>query len=364
MKQNGNSLARVFVVIPAFNPDNRLIQLVEDLIVAGYEHVFIVDDGSDLQTKEFFKKLESKTQTHILVHKENKGKGCALKTGFQAIQNLNLGEVGVVTADADGQHSCEDILRITKKLIEDPDKMILGARSFSKQDIPLRSRLGNMMTRKIFSFLTGIKISDTQTGLRGFPSGLLPYLLKVGGKKYEYETNVLLACKQYDIDIEEVSIQTIYIDENKSSHFNPLTDSIKIYAMFFKFVSSSLLSFLIDILLFTLFVHIFNKSEYYVMIATICARILSSLFNYLVNRKVVFNQGSKGVAFIKYYILCLGQMLISGLSVSMINVVIINSESLIKIVIDCLLSIISFKLQKEWVFKLNKKDIETVVSSK
>ena len=349
-----NILKNISILIPAFNPDNKLIILVRNLINAGFTNISIVDDGSSEECKPIFNQLGLLKQCRILVHAKNMGKGRALKTGFNYFLNNCPECVGIVTADADGQHNIEDIIKVSQRLIDNPNKLILGSRNFSKSNIPFRSRFGNIMTRRMFGLLAGIRISDTQTGLRAISSEFALDLMSVHGERFEYETNMLLECKNKDIDIDEVYIDTIYIEDNKSSHFNPIKDSIKIYGVFFKFMSSSFISFILDIGLFTMFTKLFYNltPQYFILLSTIVARIISSLFNYNVNKNAVFKHKTYDkLVLVRYYVLCLTLMLVSGLSVSATWFVFGRSEVLIKIIIDGILSIMSYKVQKEWVFK-------------
>ncbi|MBW9148479.1 bifunctional glycosyltransferase family 2/GtrA family protein [Clostridium sp. CM028] len=344
----------ISILIPAFNPDTKLITLVDNLTKAGFTNISIVDDGSSEEYKPIFNELGLKKQCNILVHAKNMGKGRALKTGFNYFLNNCKDCVGIVTADADGQHGIEDIIKVSQRLIDNPEKLILGSRNFSKSNIPFRSRFGNIMTRRMFGLIAGIKVRDTQTGLRAISSDFALDLMSVNGERFEYETNMLLECKSKNIAIDEVCIDTIYIEENKSSHFNPIKDSIKIYGVFFKFMSSSFLSFVLDIGLFTMFTKLFYNltPEYFILLSTIVSRIISSLFNYNVNKNAVFKHKTYDkLVLVRYYVLCLTLMLVSGLSVSATWFVFKRSEVVIKVIIDGILSLISYKIQKEWVFK-------------
>jgi len=344
----------ISILIPAFNPDKKLTVLVDDLIKAGFQNINVVDDGSSEVCRPIFNQLELATQCHVLVHAVNMGKGVALKSGFNYFLNNCSACLGIVTADADGQHTVDDIIKVSQRLLENPHKLILGSRNFSKSNIPFRSRFGNILTRKMFGFLTGLKISDTQTGLRAISYDFAYKLMSVHGERFEYETNMLLECRNQDIEIDEVYIETIYIEENKSSHFNPLVDSVKIYGVFLKFMSSSFLSFTLDIFLFSMFSKLFYRftPEYFIILSTIVARIISSLFNYNTNKNAVFkHKANDKLVIIRYYVLCSALMLVSGLSVSATWFVFKGSQIFIKIIIDGILSVMSFKVQKEWVFK-------------
>lgn len=242
------------IVIPAYNPGEILSEMVDKIINALPEaDIVLIDDGSEKQYKSIFEKLMYREHVFIVTHAVNQGKGKALKTGFEFVLHHFADRKAVITADADGQHSLSAIRTMTNHFCGDR-AIILGRRNFARNnsdvDIPLRSKLGNRMTQWIFNHLCGIKISDTQTGLRLIPVALLPDFLKLKGARYEYETNCLLWCKENGIEIKEIDIDTIYDNGNESSHFNPLADSLKIYSVILKYVCSSLLSNIIDHIVF------------------------------------------------------------------------------------------------------------------
>jgi len=208
-----------YVVIPAYQPDNKLIKLVEKIHDKSDFKILIIDDGSSPACQKIFDKASQ--YATILRHEVNQGKGHALKTAFQFIKEQNSYGT-VVTADADGQHKIWDIFRTANKASENPNKLILGVRAFTGK-VPLRSRFGNSLTKALFKLQTGVGVTDTQTGLRAFTTNLIPFMLKIEGKRYEYEMNMLLeATKEYEIV--EVPIETVYINDNEASHFRPIRD--------------------------------------------------------------------------------------------------------------------------------------------
>lgn len=246
------------VLIPTYNPTERIIEVVRSLISAGFERLIIVDDGSRPECSPIFAALAEMPQCTLLHHDVNRGKGRGLKTGFAYILEHMPECCGVVTTDDDGQHSPEDILRCAEKM-EQSGRAVLGARDFTGDDVPPRSRFGNNCTRFVFRALCGIRITDTQTGLRALPISYLPALAKLSGERFEYETNMLLEMKRLGLPFDEVRIQTIYNDKNSGSHFHPLRDSIKIYVVIFRFMLSSGICSLIDIGLFTLINLLFQQ---------------------------------------------------------------------------------------------------------
>ncbi|MCG1021535.1 bifunctional glycosyltransferase family 2/GtrA family protein [Sutcliffiella horikoshii] len=342
----------VTVLIPAYNPDEKLTTLIEEIIKEGFQQILVVNDGSKADCQSIFSKIKEREECILLEHDVNRGKGQALKTAFTYFLEECPGSVGVVTLDADGQHAVEDMKRVANKLTERPRNLVLGVRDFSGEDIPFRSKFGNVLTKNIARLACGVKISDTQTGLRGIPAHFIKKLLGVTGQRYEFEMNMLMECKSNQIEIEEVKIRTIYLEENKSSHFKPIRDSVRIYTVFLKFILSSVLSFGVDILLFALFIMMLNGIfvESYILLATIVSRVLSSLFNYTLNRKVVF-QSHSSHALIKYFSLSVAQMLASAGGVYIFFELIGFGEVGIKVVVDGLLFLVSYVIQREWVFK-------------
>ena len=214
-----------YALIPAYKPDKRLTAITQQLVAAGFQ-VVVVDDGSGAHYADLFG--EMLPCTDILTHETNRGKGAALKTGLNAIAKKGGTDYVVVTLDADGQHSIEDVIKVTEIAAQNRDALILGTRGFDTH-VPVKSRLGNDITRCVFSFVTGVKVQDTQTGLRAFSNSDVEFLRQIEGDRYEYEINVLLEYAKHRKKICEVPIRTIYLDDNKSSHFHAVRDSFLIY---------------------------------------------------------------------------------------------------------------------------------------
>ncbi len=212
-------------VIPAYEPDERMVKLVEEAAAAGYA-VLLVNDGSKEAFQELF--LRAKEHATVISYTRNRGKGHALKRAFSWLLEHEMGEYYVILLDADGQHTVKDAERLLQKLEEEPDALWLGSR-YLPPDAPLRSRFGNDMNRFLFRKATHQPVYDVQTGMRAFSSRLLPGMEKIPGERYEYEMNVLLWLARRRVPIREMEIETIYIDGNASSHFRPLRDSVIIY---------------------------------------------------------------------------------------------------------------------------------------
>lgn len=351
------------VILPSLNPDEKMVNTVKGLLSEGFNDIVVVDDGSAEGHKKYFEEVRGLEGVEVLTHEVNKGKGRAMKTAFEYIVKNRNDISGVVTVDGDGQHLPKDIRNCVEAMEKEQDKVVLGVRNFSGPEVPPRSKFGNNLTKAVFRFACGIKISDTQTGLRAIPFKYLPIMIDIEGERYEYETNQLLIIKQQNIKMHEVVIDTVYIDDNSSSHFNPIKDSIKIYKVIFKFIASSLTSFLVDAILFTIINIILGSDsinmepELRLLIATGGARLISSLVNYTMNRKVVFeSKESVGGSMLRYYILCVCQAAVSYGLVYLFADVLFSVEvrlveTLIKFVVDMFLFFISFQIQQRWVFK-------------
>jgi len=258
-----------------------------------------------------------------------------------------------VTADGDNQHRIEDVLACAAALEEHPDSLVLGCRDFSAPDVPPRNAFGNKATAWCFKKLCGIAVSDTQTGLRGISAAFVHDILDLTGERFEYETNMLLETKRRGIPILEVPISTVYIDDNATSHFNPLRDSISIYRLIFKFLWSGIASAGCDFLLFLLLERLFAwlPLRDQLLIATVGARLCSSAVNYTLNKNYVF--GSKAPiksTMIKYYTLCALQMAASYGGVFLLTSLLKLPAALSKLIVDSILFLISFQIQRELIF--------------
>ncbi len=345
------------VIIPAYEPDEDFIDICNRIYEVTHQPIIVVNDGSDNQYEHIFNKINEDGYV-VLKHAVNLGKGRGLKTAFNYILNTYPNVLGVVTADSDGQHKPEDVQKVIISLIDNPNDLILGTRNFEGENIPWKSSFGNKLTRVICNYLCGVKVKDTQTGLRGIPKNFIKTLMNVQGERFEYETRMLIETKD-NVNIIEVPIATVYESkDNHKTHFDPIADSIRIYkifgAIFIKYIISSMTSFVVDIMLFTLFCKMLknNIQIYYAGIATVLARIISSIYNFVVNYGFVFNSKKKKYeAGAKYFILAIVIMLMSA-TLTTIGVNLFNplSETIIKIIIDTLLFLVSYKVQQKWIY--------------
>ncbi len=345
------------IIIPAYEPDNRMIDLIRHIRSDYDGDIIIVNDGSDASFDTLYEQAAEYGCT-ILRHDTNSGKGRALKTAFHYCLTRFPDLTGCITADSDGQHTAEDILRCMDTLQEHPDKLILGCRNFRGADVPRKSRFGNLMTCHACRLLCGLNISDTQTGLRGIPAPFMQELLSVRGERFEFETRMLIASKQR-YDILEFPIQAVYDSKNNhQTHFDPLRDSLRIYRIFgevfLRFFLSSVTSCVFDLLLFHMFTQLLvTKSAAYIAISTVFARIISSVYNYLINSRVVFRNGSHSAgAAVKYFSLAALQMFFSALFTTLgCRMLPEIPELLVKFTVDAVLFFLSYIIQRELIFR-------------
>ncbi len=295
--------AKRIALVPAYQPEALMLPLIRELKSAKFD-IVVVDDGSGREYRNLFVRAEA--YATVLAHSENRGKGAALKTGLAyLLENYEEGYT-VVTVDADGQHTVQDALKVIQEAEAHPDTLVLGSRALKKK-VPLRSRIGNGITRMIFRLTTGCRVRDTQTGLRAFSSALIPRLLENKGERYEYEMNMLLDFTKEKRPIREVMIETIYRDNNSGSHFNAWKDSFRIYKEILKFAAASLTSFALDYMLYVLFSAAtkgFGAAS--LAISNIAARMISGSVNFAINKHLVFEDKEAGAAAaLKYALLAI-----------------------------------------------------------
>lgn len=341
---------RTIIIIPAYQPSKPLLNLVNDLLDLDPEQkIIVIDDGSDLGSSRIFDAIRGKVL--ILKHAINMGKGQALKTAFNYVL-LNFAEcVAVVTADADGQHTASDIYRVRDAVRNSPTQLFLGVRKFEGK-VPFRSRFGNALTRRVFAFFTGKNISDTQTGLRGIPKKFLPKLMKISSQGYEYELEMLIKASQNSVEIAEINIKTIYENNNESSHFNPVLDSLKIYFVFIRFSIVSILTAVIDFFCFLILYPIFES----ILVSILLGRIVSGAFNYFTEKKYVFKSNNNFLPeFTKYIFTVIFLMILSIEFIEFLNGEIGINVFASKVVADGLLFLVSFAIQRMYVFKYKDK---------
>jgi putative flippase GtrA len=342
-----------FIVIPSLNPTNELPALIES--IGERERFVIVDDGSS--DKTIFDTLKQRANVFVLTHPENKGKGAAIKTAAAFIAE-NFPAAGFVTADDDGQHTAEDIIAVRAATDRNPNALILGVRDFSKKGVPVRSKMGNFSTSVIFKIRTGRTLRDTQTGLRGIPAAFVGTLSEIPGTRFDFEITMLTHFSDRNIPFVYVPISTVYKSGGRKSNSRTFTDSVKVIRGILyrsqpskvleisKFGISGLLSAGIDVGLYYAFYQFIP-----LLPALYAARLLSGAFNFTVNRNLVFeSKESRARSAVKYIILFSVQLLLMA---NLTNFAVSQgaNEYIAKILIDIMLFILSFIVQKRLVFR-------------
>ncbi len=343
---------KIAVLIPAFQPAASLLDVVRALAQKEMPAIVVVDDGSGPEYEALFDRVATLPNVHLLRHSSNRGKGAALKTGFEFVLSSLPGFGGVVTADADGQHHPDDIERVAAALEKQPQSVVLGVRGF-QGEVPWRSRFGNTLTRWLMHGLLGQKVSDTQTGLRGIPAGLLPELLRIESNGYEFELEMLLAAHRLDIALVEEPIRTIYDRGNPTSHFNPIVDSMKIYFVLLRFASVSLLTAALDNLVF----YIAYRRTGNLLASQILGRVFAVAFNYSMVRRSVFYSQQRHLAVLpKYLMLVLASGAVSYAGIRLL----ISSTPLgavpAKLMVETALFFANFAVQRFFIFRAGKKE--------
>lgn len=334
-------MPKVTIIIPAYNPAVPFVELVKGL-VADFD-VLVINDGSKEDCAPMFAEAVA-AGAKLLVHEVNRGKGAALKTAISHLQSTGE-EWFAVTADADGQHCIKDIKTVAKLTVDSPDSLVLGVRNF--KGMPARSRFGNTMTRVSFYLATHTKISDTQTGLRGFTHLTADRLITAEGDRYEYEMNVLLGLKKWGIPVIETTIATIYIDGNASSHFHPIRDSLIVFGQVLKFTLASLLCTVLD---YALYLSLITWTPIPPEWAYLGARAVSATINYQLSLKLVFHSKPDWRTTLAYYMLALSVVSTGSMLVMVFTNMGVN-EAIIKIPVDVLLFFVNFFVQKHIIFK-------------
>lgn len=225
--ETADRLSSLALLIPAWQPDGNLPRLLTAVQPLGFGLTVVVDDGSPAKYDGIFQQIAQRPGVGVLRHACNQGKGRALKTGMRYLIDDRPEIRGVVTADADGQHTPEDIAQVARALATAGEQAVLGVRHFGPT-VPLRSRLGNAAMRRLFRWRTGVSLADTQTGLRGLPRALLPALAELPGERYEYETVMLAALCRLQLPPVQLPIATVYLEANRGSHFRPMLDSLRV----------------------------------------------------------------------------------------------------------------------------------------
>lgn len=343
---------KIPIVIPTYEPEREVVDLCARLEEAGFRDIIFVDDGSGTEYREIFDAMEREYHCKVLRHAVNLGKGRAIKTAVNYVLSDIPDAVGIVTADSDGQHTPEGIGMCMRALAENTESLILGCRDFARKDIPWKSKFGNELTKKVMSFLCGIKVSDTQTGLRGIPRSFMVRLMNIPGERFEFETNMLLESKD-GYNIVEIPIETIYDSkDNHRTHFSAFHDSIRIYRVILSYSAASVVSMVVD---FTVFAAV-NGHGLGIGAATACARSCSAVINFLLNKNIVFKTRGNAVRqLLQYLMLVVFSASLSALLISALSKVVPFKILFIKAIVETGLFFFNYVIQRKYIFRKRKE---------
>ncbi len=365
------------VIIPSYNPDVKLSMLVDELIMSGFSDIIVVDDGSDIDIRKVettFEYIKAKRECTILHHKQNMGKGVALKTGFRYCLDNRSGENIAITADDDGQYTAEQIVECLEhydEIIKSNEHdgatgkvlrpILLAPRDFRDTSYATRKRMINHIAGFVMKYLCSVNVKDVQTGLRFIPYEYLDKLLEIEGNGFDYEINMLVEFKYRQISYIEKQILIEPI-AGQYAKYNPLKDIVKFLSVMIKYAVSSLSATVIDLVAFYIFMLLCQSSmlswddSIIILVATILARVISATFNCIVNKKAVFKADVPiRRVIIKFYIFTLFRAILSygvvyGLAY-LLGSYGANFTVVVKLVVDLVLFFIGYDIQKKWVYR-------------
>lgn len=337
-------------VIPAYNPDDKLFEVINNIQNVSNNKIFIIDDGSDQEKQYIFDKLQTKEyckNIYFLRHAINLGKGAALKTIFNHIL-VNFPNIdGVVTLDSDGQHSILDCIKVLEELKKNDNALVLGYREFSR-DIPLKSYIGNNISKFIYRIILGRSLKDTQTGLRGLSKSFMKRCLSIKSNRFEFETEQLAIATnpKSEINIIEIPIKTIYIENNRASSFRPLVDSFKIYFILFRYGFSSVITGLVDFIVFTIALYFGSN----IFSANMISRTFALGVQFVLLDKFVFQTKTTLINFTLFccYVYAMGAIS-AWAQISTIESLEITTSSA-KIIIETILFFVNFAFLRLYIF--------------
>lgn len=336
------------VLIPSYEPTGRLAEVVRGLRALDPRvHVLVVDDGSGPSFAAQFEAARA-AGAEVVHLSRNRGKGSALKLGLYRLLATRPGE-DVVTADSDGQHTPSDILAVAAAT-HGQDALVLGCRGFTGA-VPPASRFGNAVSRWLFRMAAGFAVSDTQTGLRGIPAGLVGWASTVPGDRFEYEQNMLLRCSGAGVGVREIPIETVYFDHNSGTHFRPVADSARVLLPVLLFAGSSLASFAVDTVVFA----VLHGLTGWIAGSIVGARLLSAGVNFVLNGTVVFrSEGERLGRQIAGYVL-LATALLGGSIAGTTALAGLGLPTLAaKILTETALFLVSYQVQRRLIFRRPK----------
>lgn len=359
MNKNG---LNVSIILPSYNPDERLCRVISGLVDYGFSDIIVINDGSDEDRLCYFPTQDKFPECTVITHDENMGKGAALKTGFRYFLATRGNRLGVITVDGDNQHAPEDIYAVAKEFSRHSDEIVIGSRDYKLPGVPRSRRSSNSIASFLFRLVLGLRVSDTQSGLRALPKRCLPVFVKIKDNRYGFEVNMFQEIRAYGMKYREFSVNKVCIEKEKASHFNPIVVVYRICSIILRFSLSASVSVIVELILFsffqTLFADVFEDAV--IILSLALSRAVSSIINFNINKKVVFTSGEDiKQAIPKFYVYTISQMLVSAMLIYIISWMTyteaVTLRTIIKVCVDTALFPITFRVQREWVFKTKKE---------
>ncbi len=209
------------VIIPTYNNEKTLAKVL-DKTLEFTPNIIVINDGSTDSTSEILSDYQPIT---ILNQSKNRGKGMALRLGFK--EALKQGFDYAVTIDSDGQHFPEDIPVFLNEIEKNGEALLIGDRNMEQEGIPGKSSFGNRISSFWYWFETGIRLKDTQSGLRLYPIKRMKNF-KYFTRKFEFEIEVIVKAAWAGIPVKNVPIRVLYDESERVSHFRPFKDFTRI----------------------------------------------------------------------------------------------------------------------------------------
>ena len=345
----------IALVVPAYRPDARLVELLAGLSGRWGGPVVVVDDGSGEPYARVFRRCTA-LGALLVPRGERGGKGEALKSGFAAVAGMDPRPWGIVCADDDCRHLPADVVSVAELLAERPDALVLGCRDFRSSQVAPLTHFANLCTRVAVRLFCGVSVSDTQSGLRGLPTGFALRMCEDERGGFEFEAAMLAEAERGGVPFAEAPISYVSDPAAPGSDFRPFVDTARILAvmleLFAKYALSSVFCYALDLVLFGALVALIGSGAgaWGVYAATVAARVVSAGTNFAVNRRKVFGGGVSGKRIARYVALSAGIMVASALAVGWVAPATGVPAVVVKPLVDFLLFFVNYKAQQLWVF--------------
>lgn len=357
------------IVIPAYNPPASFADYIPRLADAGFHKIIVVNDGSRTDKLPVFMKIE-RTEAILLTHEENRGIGAALKTAMTYYLEHFQGQTdGIITLNSDRLTPVEDVVKMAQSLHNEQEMgsyaIVVGSRDFESHLVTDWDYRMNVVMKLIYHMLMGVRLADPMSGIFGIPDLRIQHCLDVTAEGYSYETAMLMSFEK--IGFLQVPIRYVSFEKGYEKVRRPGDTFGIILTVIKKFIVysiTSLMASVVDIIMFTIFTTVtFRGNVLAILYGTVCARLISASVNYLLTKDFVFHfksdkaqKSAKSAG--EFMVLSAAQCLLSALIVSLLNVLLGGSAVGLKVLTDCFLFFVSYKIQHKYIFKDDKADGE------